>query len=216
MAWDKQEVHLTITKRVRHPDKQRAEELLADLEVEISHSKDRLQIRERDLEHDHNFRFSDLFNPDAWNGLGYDVDYDLMVPTEIDLRIEHDDGNVDVSGVRGRLRLTVDEGEMVLNDLGAIEADIRGDEVDIEVMDITGASSTMYINVDEGRVGLQDARLQRVDINSDEGDILLENVTLSKCALETDGGDIEAQFEIVSDGGLPPSDRGRRCVTHPV
>lgn len=199
-AWDKQEVQLKITRRLWHPDKARAEEWLADLEVDISHSENRLRIKERDLEHHDDFRLSDLFNPDAWGGLGYEVDYDLMVPTEIDLRIELDEGNVDVTGIRGRLRLTLDEGEVVLSDLESIETDIRGDEVEVEARRIRGDSTAMYIRYDEGRVRVQEARLQRLDIRSDEGDILLDDVTLSRCDLESDDGDIEARLEITVDG----------------
>lgn len=199
-AWEKPEVRLKITKLVWHPDKERAQELLDELEVEVTHSEDRLRIRERDLKHDRHFRFSDLFDPDAWDGLGYEVDYDLTVPMEIDLQIEHDEGDIEIAGVRGRLRLTVDEGEVILNDLETIEADIRGDEVDVEASNISGASTVMYIRVDEGRVRLQDGRFQRVDVRSDEADILLENMSLSKCDLETDEGDVEAQLEIISDG----------------
>lgn len=198
-AWDKEEVHLKIIKRVWHPDRERAQQLLDELEIDISHTTGRLRIIEKDLEHSRNFRFSDLFNPDAWDGLGYEVDYELMVPAEVDLRIEHDEGRIEITGLRGQLRLALDEGTLLLNDLETSETDIRADEVDIEANNISG-TSMMYIRMDEGRVRVRKSRFQRLDIRGDESDILLENITLTECDIETDEGDVEADFEILSEG----------------
>jgi len=179
-SWDKQEVYLKITKRVWDRNSRRAEEIMENLEVEIEHSGNRLYIREIDV-HEH-FRFSNIFHSDKWRRHSeHQVDYDLKVPREINLKIENDEGNVEISEITGSLRLRLDEGDLVCKN-------------------VRGASSTLFVNIDEGSVRLSDCEFATIDLESDEGDFILNGLVIKDGDLQSDEGDIEADFSLLADG----------------
>lgn len=198
-AWDKEEVYLKITRRVWERNERKAEELMAELEVDIRHSGNRLFVKEVDLHDRHNFRFSDIFNRDKWNR-NYQIDYELTVPKEIDLKIENDEGDVDVTGIAGRLKLNIDEGNLFLQDLGAVQADIQIDEGDLECRNVQGSTSTFYVHVDEGAVRFTECQFAEFEVKSDEGDVVLTKLTVKDCDLDSDEGDIEADIKILPEG----------------
>jgi len=198
-SWDKQEVYLKITKRVWDRNSRRAEEIMENLEVEIEHSDNRLYIREIDV-HEH-FRFSNIFHSDKWRRHSeHQVDYDLKVPREINLKIENDEGNVEISEITGSLRLRLDEGDVILKNLESSKIDVVVDEGDLVCKNARGASSTLFVNIDEGSVRLSDCEFATIDLESDEGDFILNGLVIKNGDLQSDEGDIEADFSLLADG----------------
>ncbi len=198
-SWDKQEVYLKITKRVWDRNSRRAEEIMENLEVEIEHSDNRLYIREIDAHE--NFRFSNIFHSDKWRRHSeHQVDYDLRVPREINLKIENDEGNVEITEITGSLRLRLDEGDVFLNNLESSKIDVSLDEGDLVCKNARGASSTLFVNIDEGSVRLSNCEFATIDLESDEGDFILNGLVIKDGDLQSDEGDIEANFSLLADG----------------
>ncbi|NIR51802.1 DUF4097 domain-containing protein [candidate division KSB1 bacterium] len=200
-GWDKDEAYVKITKRVWERDKRRAEEIMEELEVEIDHRENRLFIREVDLGRHRRSDFWELFDPDRWeHRAGYEIDYELNVPNELDLRVENDEGDVEISNLSGRLRLKVDEGEIMLNTLSSVEVDVGLDEGELLCKNIRGNDSVLFLQVDEGTIRVVDCKFEEVDLKSDEGDFIINNLKVKRCELRTDEADIEAELEFLAGG----------------
>ncbi len=200
-AWDKNEVYLKVTKIVWEHDRSRAEELLRDLQVKTDHYDDDLYIKEIDLHHGNSFRLSDLFNSQTWRDHPrYRIDFDLVVPREINLKIESDEGDVQIDHVSGRLDLEIDEGNLLLSDLENVDVRIRIDEGDTECRNIRGENSRMDLFVDEGLVRFDYCEFSTLEIESDEGGMILKQLRTRDCRITSDDGDIEVGLQILRDG----------------
>ncbi len=198
-SWDKQEVYLKITKRVWDRNSRRAEEIMENIEVEIEHSDNLLYIRE--MNDDENFRFSNIFHSDKWRRHSeHQVDYDLKVPREINLKIENDEGNVEIADITGSLRLSLDEGDVILNNLESSKIDVAVDEGDLVCKNARGVSSSLFVNIDEGSVRLSNCEFAALDLESDEGDFILNGLVIKDGDFQSDEGDIEADFSLLADG----------------
>ncbi len=205
-SWDKDQVHLKITKRVWTSDRERAEALLEKLDVELQHSDDRLHVRATDYYNENRFRFSDIFDSSRWHGhSGHQIDFDLVVPSGVALHLRGDEGDVEVSGVTGEIDIVVDEGNVSLSHLKDVDLNLELDEGDVDVQHVLGDASSMYVRVDEGGIRMLDCRLQRLTIDTDEGDVILDGVTTTDCQVSSDEGDVEARLDVLSQG---------RCSVH--
>ncbi|MFQ5649697.1 MAG: DUF4097 domain-containing protein [bacterium] len=214
-SWDRDEVHLKITKTVWEQDKRRAQELMEELFVKIDHSADRLFIKEAAMHGHDSFRFADLFDSNRWrHHTSYQIDYELTVPARIRLRIENDEGDVEVSRVSGRLDLQVDEGNVTLKDLQAVDVRLRLDEGDVECETIRGPGSRLDFSVDEGGIRLVNCELRDVQLGSDEGDIMVSQVKTGDCRISSDEGDVEVELQLPSEGRCRLStDEGHILIT---
>ncbi|MFQ5486011.1 MAG: DUF4097 family beta strand repeat-containing protein, partial [Desulfobacterales bacterium] len=198
-SWDKAEAFLKITKRVWARSESSANEILEQLRIDIDHSDGRLEIREIST-HDQ-FRFSSIFNSDKWHRhFEHQIDYELTVPNEINLRIENDEGNVEITQITGRLSVKIDEGDVLLNDLESTEIDVSVDEGDLLCKNIRGDGSSLHVDIDEGSVRLSSSEFASLDLESDEGDFILDGVTLREGDFQSDEGDIEADIRLLPGG----------------
>jgi len=189
-----------VTKRVWDTSRERAEELLQELKVDITHSEDRLYIRHPDIHNRASFRFADLFDSNGWrNSPSVEIDFDLTVPHQTHLKLENDEGDVDVTGVVGDLRVRTDEGNVFIAELKAKTLEVGIDEGDL-VLKNSGASSDAFINVDEGEVRILDTHFGSLNTSSDEGDIVLKNVNLKNCDVRTDEGEILWDASFAAEG----------------
>ena len=200
-AWDKNEAQLTITKTVWHRSKSRAEELMAELKIDISHTDQRLYIRQPEFHRHANFRFAEVFDSDRWqDGVSIKVDFDLNLPREADLRIENDEGDVQINGVSGEIRIRADEGSVFLKDSKFRRLEIGADEGDVVMESIGGLGADAYITVDEGELRILDSQLATANFESDEGDIILKSLTLKDGDIRTDEGEIVVDVALQKAG----------------
>ncbi|MFQ5676374.1 MAG: DUF4097 family beta strand repeat-containing protein [bacterium] len=198
-SWEKPEAFLKITKRVWARNTERANEILKDLRIDIDHSDDRLVIREV-AGRDH-FRFSSIFKSDRWHrDFEHQIDYELTVPNRINLEIENDEGNVEITQITGSLSVENDEGDVLLNDLESIEIDISVDEGNLLCKNVRGARSSLQVSIDEGSVRVSNSEFASLDLESDEGDFILNDVTLKEGDFQSDEGDIEADLRLLTGG----------------
>ncbi len=187
-GWDREEAYLKITKRVRHPDRTRAEELAEELVVIVRHRKDRLEVREP--HHQHGSGWGWLDHDRAYD---YRIDYELSLPRSIRLKLTADEGDLDVADLTGLLLLEVDEGKVRLRNLRDCEIEIQVDEGRVEGEDIRGEAK-LRARLDEGRIWLARSEFTRLDVETDEGGFVLDDLHVGKLTLRTDEGDVEANL----------------------
>jgi hypothetical protein len=200
-GWEKNEVQLKMTKIVWHPSRSRAEELLAQLEVDISHTEQRLYIRQPNPHQSANLRFSDYFGSERWNnGVSVQVDFELAIPIGARLSIESDEGDVEVSGISGDLRVRIDEGNAFLQDLKSPSLEIGVDEGDVVLKNMSSPNTGAFIRLDEGALRVHDSQFSSLNVESDEGDIVVKNSTLKDGVFQTDEGEIFVDVAIQADG----------------
>jgi len=204
-SWDKEEVSLRMTKRAWERSRARAEARLEEIEVEIEHDADHLFIRQVDRDERKGFSFWDIFDPDRWREGWRDVqvDFDLTVPRRINLKIENDEGEVEIADVQGDLRINVDEGRVNLEKIASDNIRIEVDEGDVtcyQVKEVKDGRGRLYVDSDEGRVRIEGGSFSRLHIYCDEGDVILSQVRSREGNYRTDEGDIEADIDILKNG----------------
>lgn len=202
-SWDRDEVYLKMIKRARGRTEKEAKRLLEEIEVEIEHDDDRLVIRQIQRSENNNFTLFDLFDPDLWTGNGYrdmSVDFELRVPEEIDIRLENDEGDMDITKVSGDLDIVIDEGDLNMKDckLGMTYIDI--DEGDLNCYNSSCINERLSIYTDEGDIWLEECELSKARIDCDEGDIILKKVVSQSMEINTDEGDVNADIAMSGDG----------------
>ena len=203
-TWNREEVHLKMTKRAWGRSRREAERLLDEIEVRIQEGRDRLVIRELARRDKDNFNFFDLFDGDFWREKRWrrgSVDFELTVPKRVQLKLQSDEGNVEVRGAEGRLTIDVDEGGVDLADILSTHVQVSVDEGDVSVSGINERGQGFWrIDTDEGSILVEDGAVEEIDLSSDEGEIIFRNVQALRVWLTTDEGDIEADLQPMRGG----------------
>lgn len=203
-AWDKEEVYLKMTKRAWGRNKREAEHLLDLIEVRIQESRDQLIIKEVDRRHDSHFNFFDFFDGDFWREKGWRsgvVDFELTVPRRVQLKLQCDEGDVNVTGTEGRLKIDVDEGDVDLEDVSSEHVNIWVDEGDVTLSHVRDQGEGFWkVETDEGIIVVEDGDVYEVDVSTDEGEIILRRVKAFRFWLSTDEGDIQTDFQPMNQG----------------
>ena len=177
-SWEREEVHLKMTKRAWGRNRREAERLLDAIEVRIQEGRGRLVIREIDRRRkDSHFNFFDLFDGDFWREKGWRsgrVDFELTVPKRVQLKLQCDEGDVEVSGTEGKLTIDVDEGDVELEDVVSDRVQVSVDEGDVEMYRVEDRGQGFWkVDADEGSVFVEDGVVEELDVSTDEGEIVL-------------------------------------------
>jgi len=201
-SWDKNEVELTIHKRVWARSRHGAEELLKRIEIEIYQTENQLNIRQLNLHDRRHFSLWDLFDPDTWGEVNRQivVDFDLKVPREVELRLQTDEGDVDVVNIKGDLDIHVDEGQIEIHDIQFNSINLSIDEGDIDCFHVTGEKGRMVIEADEGSLRLNQCKLRKLKIHCDEGDVSVKNSQFADLDARGDESDITIDLQPEENG----------------
>ena len=203
-GWDRDEVQIRMVKRAWGRSEREAQALLDAIEVVIREGNDRLMIRETPSEGQRRHTIFDVFDRDFWEERGWRsqvVDFELRVPRHVQLRLEGDEGDVELSQLQGKISVEMDEGDIHVDSVETDDLEIRIDEGDVSVngcRDVGGG--LLKIDADEGRIRIENCRFDEMDLASDEGDLILTEVTVRRLWLTADEGDVEADFQPVKNG----------------
>lgn len=203
-SWNKNEVKVKMTMRAWGRSRREAQRQLDDLEVRVQSDRDRLIIREVTRGRDNDFNFFDIFEEEFWRNKNWrdgSIDFELIVPREVALRIRSDDGNVQVTDTKGKLVIELDEGDVEIDNVISEHIQVEVDEGDIDFTDVMHEETGLWkINADEGNIYLKNGISQEVDVSTDEGEIHLYSVQCLRFWLSTDEGDIEVEIDPMVDG----------------
>jgi len=119
-----------------------------------------------------------------YNKKQYEYIYEIHSPDYIQLDLNGDDGDVDISGWTAEIDCRIDDGNITLQNISGDKTTIRGEDGDIEIDELTG----------------------NLTIELDDGDVFLSACDMPRCRLEANDGDIEiseskGSFDITVDDG---------------
>ncbi|HLP59121.1 MAG TPA: DUF4097 family beta strand repeat-containing protein [Candidatus Deferrimicrobium sp.] len=183
---DKNEILFTFEKELKGSESKRNLEYFEDIHPEISFNNNSLEIEIKYPKF--HFNLSQLFS-----GFDVDVKSRLIVPAAADLKIKLVDGDMDISGVKGRVLLkTVDGNIEVKECTGSIELEaIDGD------IDIKRCSGSLKTNTVDGNVSAAGV-FTAIDFNSvaGNGEFALEKGSRlsGDCYFHTNDGNVRLVF----------------------
>lgn len=157
-GWERSEVSLTGTKRVRAPSEADAERALAVMETAFRRDGDELTISVSGDPGGHRYASS-------W------IDCYIRVPAETDLYVDTSSGSVNVRGVTGRIRLDTGSGAATLRQCGGdivvdtgsgavVAEDIAGNlniDVGSGAVAVSGVAGELFVDAGSGSVHIRRA-----------------------------------------------------------
>jgi DUF4097 and DUF4098 domain-containing protein YvlB len=119
-----------------------------------------------------------------YNKKTYEYIYEIHSPNYIQLDLEGDDGDVEISGWATEIDCLIDDGDIKMRDINGEKITVRGEDGDIEIDELSGD----------------------LTIEVDDGDVYLTGCDMPRCRLEANDGDIEIDvaegtFDIALDDG---------------
>lgn len=217
-TWDQDEVRIVMTMKTWGRSDEEANRRLEDLKVDIKTSDQRIDIKERQIEKE-KLNFFDIFESDFWNEQRWRssvIDFEITTPRQINLTLACDEGDVQITGVEGVMKIRADEGNVVMDDVCIEELLVTCDEGNLRIKGMVeqSASADMKIFMDEGNISLDQCHVSKIQLRSDEGDIIIQNSQMLKMDAHTDEGDVDVALLPVSDGKYDiSSDEGDLHIT---
>lgn len=213
-SWDRSEIEITVRYRAEHHS------------IGVGDDDRRFSI---EFHHDGNeVEAIEKRHRDGFFGLRavrmYEYVWEINAPADTRLFIDGDDGNLDIENWRGRIDLSLDDGDIELRGVHAEETRIELGDGDIEIDDHEG---DLDITIDDGDVSIDglvaascilryedgDVRISRATgdfrIDGDDGRLRLFDTAARRLRVETGDGDIELRlrqsteidYEIETDDG---------------
>ena len=141
-AWDRAEIQLKVTKRVKGWGLDDAEGILKEIKVEQVHEEGTLTIR--------------TVRPNHWRGWGRSasVRYEIKLPRRMNVETTSSNGRVYASGIEGKQRYSTNNGGIqVQGSKGSLKAETVNGAIEID-----GASGVLEAQTKNGSIRIQDIR----------------------------------------------------------
>lgn len=201
-GWDRDEARLRTRITVFARRRDDAEEMLKRIKPDVRLENGRLTIREPEFSRNSGSGFFDLLDSGLRDGgNGFRIDYSIDVPAATDVRVDADEGDVELSGLSGRVDVVADEGDVKIENLDLTGGRVEADESNVRIRNIRSpGAARLTISVDEADILLADASVAFLEAEADEGNVVLENVTAGSFRLSADEGDVIADFTPDGDG----------------
>lgn len=154
-GWDKNEVYIEAYKKVRAESREKAEELLKQLEIVIEHEKDVIRIHSVSPRDNNGNFWNWIFGDD----ISYSVSYNVHVPVNTNIDASTTNGKLYLSQVRGSLGLRTTNGGIQGENLsGNVSAHTTNGSLKIEIENVlnekemefttTNGSITVFLPTD--------------------------------------------------------------------
>lgn len=183
---DKNEILFTFEKELKGHESKHNLEYFEDIQPAISFNNNTLEIEIKYPRF--HFNLSQLFS-----GFDVNVNSRLYVPINTDLKIKVVDGDIDVSGVKGRVLLKTVDGDMQVKECtGPMELEVVDGDIDVK-----RCSGSLKTNTSDGDVTVMGI-FNGVEFNSVDGDgefVLEKGSQLTDdCNFHTGDGNIRLEF----------------------
>lgn len=139
-GWDKEEFYMEAQKQVKVGSREKAEKLLAQVEILIDESVDEISIEAREPQKSGGF-WDWIFG----GGLSVNINYKLRVPQDCRLQIDNTNGSVEISTVEGEIRLETTNGKIIANDIGGtVEGHTTNGSIRTQISSIASRGSIQF------------------------------------------------------------------------
>jgi DUF4097 and DUF4098 domain-containing protein YvlB len=178
IPWDKSEVEIVAHKEVRASDQERAEKLMQKLNIIVAESNDKIEIEtDSPRSSRHGSGFFDWLLGKGESGCS--VSYELKVPFQIDLNLITTNGEINIQGISGRVRMQSTNGEITAEDIkGFVRCKTTNGSIRVGFIQIPGDDEISF-KTTNGSVTLY-----------------LPSDYAGSVDLETTNGDIETDFPL--------------------
>lgn len=172
-VWDRDEIHILATKKVKVGSSEKAEAAMQELKVEVQPSAGSIRI--------------DTIYPkrrDTWfSSISMSVRYEIKLPVSADLDVTTTNGNIDVAGVSGDLDIGTTNGNVSVADSGGrLNAHTTNGSISAELSELT-AGEDMVFRTTNGGIKLSIPSETRADL-----------------VARTTNGSIETDFPVTVQG----------------
>ena len=116
-GWPRREVRIQVTRVVRAQDRDKAEELMKELEAEVEVHSDRILVESKFPRRRESIGIWDLLGRKVAQ---LQINYYVQVPSETDLTLETANGEVRALGVSGQLDASTTNGDMRVKDMNGV------------------------------------------------------------------------------------------------
>ena len=140
-----------------------------------------------------------LYIESSCDGLGFffrcETDFTIAAPSGVDVEVAGDAGDVHLKGLRGRVRVDTDSGDIDADRLEPVTLEARTDAGDV-TLDLFGAPARTVVATDAGDVALiVPFGAYRVDAEADTGEVevaglLRDDLAPQRITAAADAGDV--------------------------
>ncbi len=139
-TWDRQEIHIQATKKVKASGSEKAAAAMRDLKIEVEPSSGRIRI-----ETIYPKRTSGWFSGSS------SVRYEIKLPATADLDVETVNGNVKIGGVSGDLDVGTTNGNISVSDSGGrVNARTTNGSITAELSEVTAGEDMVFRTTNGG------------------------------------------------------------------
>lgn len=141
-AWDRDEIQLKVTKRVKGRQLDQSKEILKEIKIEQIHEGETLMIR--------------AVWPNNWRSRGRSISvrYGIKLPRRMNVGTTSSNGRVYASGLEGKQRYSTTNGKIqVQGSKGSLEAETVNGAIEID-----GASGVLETQTKNGSIRIQNTR----------------------------------------------------------
>lgn len=139
-GWDKEELYMEAEKRVKAGSREKAEKVLAQVEILIDENADEISIEVREPQKGSGF-WDWIFGDE----LSVNINYKLRVPQDCRLQIDNTNGSVEISAVEGDIHLETTNGKIVANNIGGtVEGHTTNGDIRSQISSIASTGSIQF------------------------------------------------------------------------
>ncbi|MFQ6617683.1 MAG: DUF4097 domain-containing protein [Fidelibacterota bacterium] len=211
-GWDREFVELEIIKTGWGRNTRDARKAIENTKIDIDSSSYKISIRVFEpSESVEVTSFWDLFKNRSW--ISSRVSLNLRVPEQVNLRLSADDGDIEVEGIEGDIKIFNEDGNIQLEGIKTFRTSIETDDGRIWISELTlpdtSHNSSMNLESDDGDINLSDIFVTELNIIMDDGDLRIKNARFQKLYTYLDDGtahmdfypEINGKFRIHGDDG---------------
>lgn len=148
-SWDQNQIQIEAVKKIKASGKEKARQLMEELEIDISQNGNEMRIRTRHPGEGHSGLLEWIFGN---GGSSSSVEYKINVPQKVDLDLRSTNGAIRVKRVEGMLRLHTTNGKIQAEDIrGEVDASTTNGSITVYFDDIPN-SKRMEFHTTNGSI----------------------------------------------------------------
>ncbi len=199
LGWDSTKIALKILKRARGNSFARAKQALQAVQVTTRKEKNRFLLTARLPQG--NFNLLDVFTSRFWKQKfqRVTVRLELQVPARSNLKIRGEDKNISVRGVSGEIQITLDDGNLHVQNCASPLFVIEGSSGKIEIENVTGGKkNSLIFSTGRGDVFIRGGNFLKLVGQTESGDVILLHPKVQTLDISTKSGTVEAMLNPLS------------------